>query len=177
MRQFAIINSDVTIVRVFANKINKVSPVHYPASLRGHPQLSLRTEQLALQMKMELLQMLKKPRKKSQYQMSLMVCQRNLNCVHYMGAFHSLKYLRPYKTRANGTEISLESFQKIYENGSVFKIQTIPQKIPEMSNEMKMLSKKSSKKKNCIYPSRLSRLFFYKLWKMLFQLSLKIFRN
>ena len=89
-----------------------------------------------------------------------MVCQRNLNCVHYMGAFHSLKYLRPYKTRANGTEISLESFQKIYENGSVFKIQTIPQKIPEMSNEMKMLSKKSSKKKLDIPFEVVKTIFF-----------------
>lgn len=39
-------------------EINKVSPVHYLASLRDHPQLSLLTEQSALRLKMELLQML-----------------------------------------------------------------------------------------------------------------------
>lgn len=39
-------------------EINKVSPVHYLASLRDHPRLSLLTEQSALRLKMELLQML-----------------------------------------------------------------------------------------------------------------------
>lgn len=105
-----------------------------------------------------------------------MVCQRNLNCVHYMGAFHSLKYLRPYKTRANGTEISWKVSRKYMKMVQFLIYRPFHRKFLKCQMKWKC-SVRNLQKKNWIYPSRLSRLFFYKLWKMLFQLSLKIFRN
>lgn len=56
---YIILSNVTTIVGVLEDKSNHVSPVHYPASPQDHHQLSLQIEQLALQMEMEQLQMLK----------------------------------------------------------------------------------------------------------------------
>jgi len=47
-----------------------------------------------------------------------------------MLSIHSQNW-RTCKTTANGTEISLESCQKTYKNGSISNMQTIQQKTPE----------------------------------------------
>ena len=92
------------------------------------------------------------------------------------GAFYSAKPFENVETAANGTEISLKSFQK-FRKLLNFRMRTIQPKILEIPGD-KLNGKTTSGKKIStiwVYLARLSP--FWKFLKMLFHSLLKVVEN
>ena len=89
------------------------------------------------------------------------------------GAFYSAKPFENVETAANGTEISLKSFQK-FRKLLNFQMRTIQPKILEIPGDQ-LNGKTTSGKKIWVYLARLSP--FWKFLKMLFHSLLKVVEN
>ena len=89
------------------------------------------------------------------------------------GAFYSAKPFENVETAANGTEISLKSFQK-FRKLLNFRMRTIQPKILEIPGDQ-LNGKTTSGKKIWVYLARLSP--FWKFLKMLFHSLLKVVEN